>query len=68
MDNNKLRWYTPKLEQDLDLHGPRLIEPVNDRFVATVDYKNYPLPNNQYLYENYVAKELKRWQNTFRCR
>lgn len=49
---------TPKTAKELDVSGRRVIEPVNDRFTAVVDYWNYCLMKKSFCYDDDVAHEL----------
>lgn len=56
----KSRRYELEPERYLDIPGLRVIESVNDRFSATVDYCNFHLPKNFSRCEGGVADELYR--------
>lgn len=58
MSDNKLRWYTPKPERDMDVAGLRVIEPINDHLAAAFDYRNYHLLKNPSCYNDDVEHEL----------
>lgn len=54
----ELKRYTPKPETELDAPGLKVIEPVNDRFAAGSDYRDYRLFNKSCRNDNDEAHEL----------
>lgn len=54
----KSRQYTPKPERELDIPGPKVIEPFSDRFTVAVDYRNYRLLKTSSRYDNNVRHKL----------
>lgn len=60
MASSKSRRYTPQTERELNVPGLKVIGPVNDCFVATVDYRNYHLLKKPSGYAEDVAQELQR--------
>lgn len=55
---SKLRQYTLKPERELDVIGLKVVETINDRFVAAVDYRNYRLLKKWPRYEDDVTHKL----------
>lgn len=54
----KLRQCTPKQEGELDVRVLKVIKPVNDPFIAVVNYHNYRLLPWLFGYGDEVAHEL----------
>lgn len=54
----KPMWYNTKPGLELDIPGLRVIEPVDDRFAATVDYEYYCLLSKLSHYDDDIPHEL----------
>lgn len=54
----ELRWHTPKLKEQLDVLGIKVIETAYNLFIAAVDYQNYLLLKKSSPYEDDVGPEL----------